>query len=685
MKLNSKSINYNVQTVDELLSLDGLEGDTVVVTDENRGGVFVYREDNVGTNNEGTIFNGWTRQYSGAVNVKWFGAVGDGVTDDTTSIQTVLSLSNKLIIFDDAATYLVKQLTPQGTNLHIEGMGSTIKFNEDINGYAIRLTDSTINNLIFDGNDKNIGDNGVSTASCAMVSAYGDFFAAKNCTFKNLQGVQDNYQYGLIVDPAANAMIESCIFDNIKTATNTAGNGGFCGGVFFYNEDLATMKPANQTVINCTFNDIYTTKNAADVVYWDSDGVRSYYYYRDSGYPDYDAAVKDSTITVQGCSFKNVLKSAVKVNHCVLLIDNCTVSVDDVKDQGQTHSYVGFRYQVGHNVKITNCSVVGKIRSGWFVAGDNSHVSNCYFGASDLSGVGVYSSGMIVGQTDNNVLLCTIDNCNFSGTEWSIDIYGSDVTMINNCNLVGDITAINATDIVVNNCYLDSMVDNGYYSSYNPTIEKIVFSNCKVSFAKDGYYANNILTDAASFNFIMKDTKIENCRGQLVECTVPHNIKLENCNIDITSTYTAKRLLEKTADGKIIIKDLTVTDTRANSSNILIYTNSTSEDVIIDGLDFTANASANYGYGLYLAPSAGNITMRNLTLRNLPDGARVSSVSGANIRPSISNVRADFANASMHFYNTTNAVVNMFHGTLAATHITTGGTVTVAEYNTTKW
>ena len=87
MKLNSKSINYNVQTVDELLSLDGLEGDTVVVTDENRGGVFVYREDNVGTNNEGTIFNGWTRQYDGAVNVKWFGAVGDGVTDDAIAID----------------------------------------------------------------------------------------------------------------------------------------------------------------------------------------------------------------------------------------------------------------------------------------------------------------------------------------------------------------------------------------------------------------------------------------------------------------------------------------------------------------------------------------------------------------------------------------------------------------------
>ena len=108
MKLNSKSINYNVQTVDELVSLDGLEGDTVVVTDENRGGVFVYREDNVGTNNGGTIFNGWNRQYDGAVNVKWFGAVGDGITDNTLSVQNAFNVSN-LIYFskDGLSNYVI--------------------------------------------------------------------------------------------------------------------------------------------------------------------------------------------------------------------------------------------------------------------------------------------------------------------------------------------------------------------------------------------------------------------------------------------------------------------------------------------------------------------------------------------------------------------------------------------------
>ena len=53
-----------IDTIDELLALNPallVEG-TCIVKDENRGGVFVYREDNALVNNGGTIFNGWTRQ-----------------------------------------------------------------------------------------------------------------------------------------------------------------------------------------------------------------------------------------------------------------------------------------------------------------------------------------------------------------------------------------------------------------------------------------------------------------------------------------------------------------------------------------------------------------------------------------------------------------------------------------------
>ena len=93
MKLKgSGGINYSVDTIAELEALAGEEGEVVVVSDENRGGTFVYRSAESGTNNSGTIFNGWCRQYYGAVNVKWFGA-NNTRTDNEVPIQSALDSS----------------------------------------------------------------------------------------------------------------------------------------------------------------------------------------------------------------------------------------------------------------------------------------------------------------------------------------------------------------------------------------------------------------------------------------------------------------------------------------------------------------------------------------------------------------------------------------------------------------
>ena len=63
MKITTKTINYSVDTIEQLLLTDGVDNDTIIVTDENRGGVFVFRDENSQINNGGTIFNGWTRLF----------------------------------------------------------------------------------------------------------------------------------------------------------------------------------------------------------------------------------------------------------------------------------------------------------------------------------------------------------------------------------------------------------------------------------------------------------------------------------------------------------------------------------------------------------------------------------------------------------------------------------------------
>lgn len=682
MKITSKTINYTVNTVDDLLSLEGDVDSVVVVTEENRGGTFIKRL-TAGANDNGIWFNGWERQYDGAVNVKWFGAKGDGATDDTVALLNVFNnTENSAITFN--GTYLVKQLIASCSNCTILGNNSTIVYTEQIDTASLNLTNCSIENMIFDGGDFNIGENTISQANSAIIYADGSFFSIENVVIKNLHGLENNYQYGVIVSGSTISNITQCRFSNIKTRTNTANTGGFCGGYFIFSAQGESMTASSHRVTNCVFEDIYTTQNASGEQYWDSDGVRSYFYDFGTGVAGYDTAVKSTTITVTGSTFTNVLKSAVKVNHATLHIDGCRVTVDDMKDQGQTHSYVGFRYQVGHSVKISNCSVVGQIRCGAHVSGSISNVSSFYFGANDMSGISVYPSGLFIGSITDIINTCTISDTIFSGTSSSVDIYGAEKTLINNCNFTGDIVPINASEIIVSDSYLDGMVQNAAQAGYNPTIDKIVFSNCRIDFASDGFYCNYITTNSSSFSLVLSDTKITNCRGQFLSTTTPFTLNLSDVSIDITSIYN-KRLFDRSASGKTTMKNVTVTDLRvANTPDALIYADNIAEDISVDGLEFTATQSSNYMLGVLLNVASSDCTFRNITMTDLPDGVTAIRISQATY-PSISNLRCNYPNAKISLYNNLASVVNMFHGTLATTHIITGGTNVISEYNTTKF
>lgn len=122
------------------------------------GSVWERKAGNINSNggtSAGTIikvnnFFYWHRKFNGDVNIKWFGAKGDGINDDTVPIQNALNATKDEPLTFPTGNYIVSSiLTFSGSNLFIKGNGSTITHTSSdtttisINGGFSQFTPST--------------------------------------------------------------------------------------------------------------------------------------------------------------------------------------------------------------------------------------------------------------------------------------------------------------------------------------------------------------------------------------------------------------------------------------------------------------------------------------------------------------------------------------------------------------
>lgn len=106
---------------------------SIIILEENRGGVFNLQLS--GTDDGGITFASndglryAVREFSGAINVKWFGAKGDGVTDDQPAIQAAVNAAEGVTdVFIPVGRYFVNAgiKVPPHVNVRGAGRDSTI-------------------------------------------------------------------------------------------------------------------------------------------------------------------------------------------------------------------------------------------------------------------------------------------------------------------------------------------------------------------------------------------------------------------------------------------------------------------------------------------------------------------------------------------------------------------------------
>lgn len=142
--LSSAAPSRVFPTYTDLRNATPASGDTAIMLGyytaaDYGGGLFYWDSTSTATHNAGTIIQPaaggtgrWLRVYSGAVNVNWFGAKGDGTTDDTTAVAAAVLVgytdTTEVYITD---TYLTTSSIANLHNTQLRGPGS-IKRGSDV-------------------------------------------------------------------------------------------------------------------------------------------------------------------------------------------------------------------------------------------------------------------------------------------------------------------------------------------------------------------------------------------------------------------------------------------------------------------------------------------------------------------------------------------------------------------------
>jgi hypothetical protein len=196
-------------------------------------------------------------------NVKAFGAVGDGVTDDTVAIQAAFTASTN--VYFPTGTYIIDSVTVVNDKTHIYGNGaaSAIKFKTGETGVMLDASTKVvfIENLWFTGGNT-INNRSVETSTSDRNGLVLSFSKANNVTNCIFSGFQNQALYNIDADGVPlldRTNITNCLFKGNWIGLETGEDGEsysvFDSNILYYNKYAIKAGQGNASFVG---NRIYS-------------------------------------------------------------------------------------------------------------------------------------------------------------------------------------------------------------------------------------------------------------------------------------------------------------------------------------------------------------------------------------------------------------------------------------------
>lgn len=319
------------------------------------------------------------------VNVKDFGAVGDGVANDTAAISAAMASVSSGTLFFPAGEYLISSteaspLVFSASNASVVGYGATIKNSASRSFAAFGVSGSNVcvEGVAFDGLNTSLG--------CLFVSDTAENVTIANCEIKNFaqQTGDATFAVGVLVkNGSKNTVIRGCHIHDIQASVT-----GIARGVLGSGYGTAQTKFDGLTVSDCLFEDIGPTSDGDAIVFQP------------------DTATDEVFGTISNCTFRRVAKRAAKL-------------------QGSKCSVLGGFYEINSGTAYSAVSVYG---------------DDCRVIGMEISGAGVLTNAIDIGVTggtigSNTVVSgCSIQQNSTAASNDGIRVYGAP----NNVSICGN-------------------------------------------------------------------------------------------------------------------------------------------------------------------------------------------------------------------------------------------------------